>query len=88
MEHLKKYGGNVQIVYQLPYSPDLNPVEMVWKELKKYIANSLYKEVDDMTNAMDDMIKTGTVILPSLPVYALDAITQARMTATTTAAVS
>ena len=46
-----------------------------------------------MTDAMDDMIKTGTVILPSLPAYALDAITQARVsttttTTTTTAAVS
>ena len=59
---------------------------MVWKELKKYITNSLYKEVDDMTDAMDDMIKTGTVILPSLPVYALDAITQARVSTTTATA--
>ena len=39
-----------------------------------------------MTDAMEDMIKTGTAILPSLPVYALDTITQARMTATTTTA--
>ncbi len=40
------------------YSPDLNPVEMVWKELK--IANGLYRRVEDMTGAMDEMIQSGS----------------------------
>ncbi|MCG8430939.1 MAG: IS630 family transposase [Candidatus Omnitrophica bacterium] len=59
MEHIKGYGGDVEIIYQPPYSPDLNPVEMVWKELKKYIANGRYKKVDDLTDVMDDMIRDG-----------------------------
>ena len=78
MDHIKKYGGNIRIVYQPPYSPDLNPVEMVWKELKKYIANGIYRRTDDLTGAMDEMLRNGTVMLPSLPEYALDAIARAK----------
>ena len=77
MEEIKKMGDDVKIVYQPAYSPDLNPVEMVWKELKKYVANGRYKKVDDMTGAMDEMIRSGTVRLPSLPEYALDALGRA-----------
>ena len=77
MEEIKKMGDDVKIVYQPAYSPDLNPVEMVWKELKKYVANGRYKEVDDMTGSMDEMIRSGTVRLPSLPEYALDALGRA-----------
>ena len=72
-EHIEKYGGDVQILFQPAYSPDLNPVEMVWKELKKYIANGRYKGVDDLKGAMAQMIDDGTVILPPFPKYALDA---------------
>ena len=76
IEDLEKYGHDVKIIYLPAYSPDLNPVEMVWKELKKYIANARYKKVNDMTGAMDDMIYDGTVIMPNLPQYALDIIRQ------------
>ena len=74
MENLKKFGGAVRMIYLPPYSPDLNPVKMVWKELKKYIANGIYKRTEDMAGAMDEMIRTGTVMLPHTPEYALDAV--------------
>ena len=74
MAELKKFDGAVRMIYLPPYSPDLNPVEMVWKELKKYIANGIYKRTEDMTGAMDEMIRTGTVMLPPTPRYALDAV--------------
>ena len=54
VREMAKLGGAVKIVYLPTYSPDLNPVEMVWKELKKYIANGFYKKVEDMTGALVD----------------------------------
>ena len=69
LRELARFGGSVQVVYLSPYSPDLNPVEMIWKELKKYIANGVYRMVNDMTGAMDEMIKCGTVLLPKVPEY-------------------
>ena len=69
LRELARFGGGVQVVYLPPYSPDLNSVEMIWKELKKYIANGVYKGVNDMTGAMDGMIKGGIVLLPKVPKY-------------------
>ena len=69
LRELARFEGSVQVVYLPPYSPDLNPVEMIWKELKKYIANGVYRRVNDMTGAMDEMIKCGTVLLPKVPEY-------------------
>ena len=74
IKDLEKYGNSIRIIYLPVYSPDLNPVEMVWKELKKYIANGMYRRVNDMTRVMDDMLYDGTVIMPNLPQYALDII--------------
>ena len=29
---------NIQLVYLPPYSPDLNPIEYVWKSIKRYVS--------------------------------------------------
>ena len=42
MKEIETYGGDIRLEYLPAYLPDLNPVEMVWKELKKYIANGIY----------------------------------------------
>ena len=34
MKEIETYGGDIRLEYLPAYSPDLNPVEMVWKELK------------------------------------------------------
>ena len=50
---------------------------MVRQYIKKYIANGIYPRVNDMTKAMDGMLRDGTVAPPSLPGYALRAIRSA-----------
>ena len=77
VKEIEAYGGDIRLEYLPAYSPDLNPVEMVWKELKKYIANGIYQRVNDMTKAMDGMLRDGTVVPPSLPGYALRAVKSA-----------
>ncbi len=74
-------GGDIRIIYQPKYSPDLNPIEMVWKELRRYVANGLYKKVEDMTGAIDEMIISGAVRILPLPGYATDAIGLAKAAA-------
>ncbi len=59
MLHIKGYGGDVRIVYPPAHSTDLNPVEMVWKEPKKYIASDTYRRMDGRTGAADYMIRDG-----------------------------
>jgi len=41
-EFLKKEGRRVRLIYLPPYSPNLNPIERVWKFLHKKILNNKY----------------------------------------------
>ena len=50
---------------------------MVWRYIKKYIANDICPRVNDTTKAMDGMLRDGTVAPPALPGYAMRAIKSA-----------
>jgi transposase len=42
-----KVPGNIELAYLPPYSPDLNPQEQVWDELReKFFGNRLFKTLD------------------------------------------
>jgi len=46
---------NIKFIYLPPYSPELNPVERLWKYLKNnYIHNHLFASLKDM---IDHLIK-------------------------------
>jgi len=46
---------NITIVKQAPYSPELNPVERVWKWLRtNFLGNRVFKDVDDILLASVD----------------------------------
>ena len=70
-------GGDMRLEYLAAYSPDLNPVEMVGQYIKKYVSNGICPLVNDMTKAMDGMIRDGAVVPQSLPGYAMRVIKSA-----------
>jgi hypothetical protein len=40
---------NMRLIFQPPYSPEVNPVEHIWKELReKYFANRMFPSLDDL----------------------------------------
>jgi transposase len=40
---------NIKLLHLAPYSPELNPVELLWRELrKKYFHNKLFDSLDDV----------------------------------------
>lgn len=46
---------NITIVNQAAYSPELNPVERVWKWLRThFLGNRVFKDVDDILSASVD----------------------------------
>ena len=39
---------NVMLLYQPPYSPEVNPIEQVWAWAKGEIAGEIFETVDDL----------------------------------------
>ena len=47
---------NVSILLLPPYSPELNPVELIWRHLRqRKLSNRLYPTVDDLEAAVDEV---------------------------------
>ena len=44
-------NNNITLIFLLPYSPKLNPIEKVWANMKKFLLNSLHK-----FSSLDDAI--------------------------------
>ncbi|MDR2623385.1 MAG: transposase [Methanobrevibacter sp.] len=39
---------DIQLVYLTPYSPDLNPIEFVWKSIKREISPLLINNIEEL----------------------------------------
>jgi transposase len=47
--------ANVSILLLPPYSPELNPVELIWRYLRqRKLSNRLYPTIDDLEIAVDE----------------------------------
>ncbi|MHC4386652.1 MAG: transposase [Planctomycetota bacterium] len=47
--------ANVSILLLPPYSPELNPTELIWRYLRqRKLSNRLYPAVDDLETAVDE----------------------------------
>ena len=50
---------NMRIVIQPPYSPELNPVEHIWDELReKYFHNRVFRNIDSLEDHLVDGLAT------------------------------
>ena len=63
--------GNDDVIMEfLPkYSPDLNCIEGLWREMKRHKANLWFDDTDEMKRHLEDAISGGVIPLPPLPDY-------------------
>jgi transposase len=48
----------IRLIYLPPYSPNLNPIERLWKFMKKKVtANRYYEEFDDFKNNLMEFFR-------------------------------
>lgn len=48
---------NLQLMYLPPYSPELNPVELLWRETrKKYFHNRIFNSLDEVENTLSEAL--------------------------------
>jgi transposase len=56
-EYLETTNGKVKIFFLPTYSPQLNPVELVWNNIKSQgIARSLIRNVEDLKNKATQLL--------------------------------
>jgi transposase len=49
-----KMSPNIQLMHLAPYSPELNPVELLWREIRrKYFHNNIFNTLDEVENALE-----------------------------------
>jgi transposase len=54
-----------------PYSPELNPIERLWRDLKDQLADTVSKNLDDLSDAVCRLIQNySQAALKSLTSFA------------------
>ena len=60
-EMLAGYNGRIVLKYFLPYTPELNPVEVQWRGIKKGTANTPCGGTEEMKGSIGAMLGNGEV---------------------------
>ena len=51
-QHAEDYGIN--LIYLPPYSPNLNPIEFIWKSIKREVSCEFIRDVDHLKNLIKE----------------------------------
>lgn len=49
--------ANIQLVRLPPYSPELNPVEQVWRIVRRRLANRIFADLDELEAALTEVLQ-------------------------------
>lgn len=78
-EYLNETRGNVLLWYLPPYTPQQNPIEILWREIKRAIAPRYFEGgFEQMQASIMSMLASGEVCMVRLFQYMLDAIHDAK----------
>ena len=62
--------GKLVRIFTLKYTPQLNPIEMLWRDLKHALAGGYFESIDEL-EAITDIVDTGELDPPKLMNYML-----------------
>ena len=57
MEYVESTRGDIELEFLLPYIPQLNPVETVWRDLKKRLAGRFFRSLDELRAAITAILE-------------------------------
>jgi transposase len=52
--------SNICLLFVPPYSPELNPAEMIWRWIKDRLANIAFKSIESLSDAVAAILKSLT----------------------------
>ena len=61
-EMLEKYKGEIILEYLPPYAPELNPVEIQWREIKRRLSAKMFDTLDEMEQSVRKMFASGEIL--------------------------
>jgi transposase len=47
---------NIRLLFLPPYSPELNPAELVWLNMKRKTSNVIYKSMEELKIKIDEIV--------------------------------
>jgi len=47
---------DIVLVFLPPYSPDLNPIEFIWKNIKKELSSRIFTKKEEVRDAVEEML--------------------------------
>jgi transposase len=53
-----KIPENIALIFLPPYSPELNPAELVWLNMKRKTTNIIYKTMEQLKEALNEIAQT------------------------------
>ena len=56
-EYVESTGGDVELEFLPPYTPQLNPVETVWRDLRKRLAGRFFWSLDELKAAITAILE-------------------------------
>lgn len=57
VKYLARKKG-IHFIQMPPYSPELNPVEEIWRQLKEYLKNRLFFKIEELVAAIEEFFCT------------------------------
>jgi len=65
-EYLLKMKDDIKAALFPKYSPELNPIEIQWREIRKALGNKFFMDTDEMIDYMHAVVPTKAVPLIKL----------------------
>ena len=56
-EYVESTGGGIELEFLPPYTPQLNPVETVWRDLKRRLAGIFFRSLDELKAAITAILE-------------------------------
>jgi transposase len=54
---------NIKLEFLPAYSPDFNLIELVWHSAKEFIANRLFKSIEELEELLNRLLNEGDLII-------------------------
>jgi transposase len=63
LDRIEKSMPNIKLEFLPEYSPDYNLIELVWHSAKEFVANRLFKSIEELEELLNRLLNEGELII-------------------------